>query len=155
VSARNGCGRDPRVALGFRRVVNYRTISAAEVCKAEQTTSMARLLKLPTERLVQQNLGGPRSGRRVCITRLGYIGLVPPGARLGDEVCLLRGAQVPYVMRKRAGEEGMGPRALVLVGEAHLHGVMDGVFLGRDGFPYSAGNRYVRPRVEVITPGAE
>jgi hypothetical protein len=72
-------------------------------------------------------------GRRIFVTRLGYVGFVPVSARKGDEVCLLRGAQVPFVLRKWDGDgTRTGSRACVLVGEAYLHGIMDGVLFGRD-----------------------
>jgi hypothetical protein len=72
-------------------------------------------------------------GRRICVTEMGYIGFVPAGAGEGDEVCLIRGAQVPFVVRSRAGEAAsIGTKACILVGEAYLHGVMDGVISGRD-----------------------
>jgi hypothetical protein len=71
-------------------------------------------------------------GAGVCVTAWGYVGFVPVGARKGDEVCLLRGAQVPFAVRRRGGRGARTvPRACVSVGEAYLHGVMDGVLFGR------------------------
>ncbi len=58
-------------------------------------------------------------GRRMARTSQGYIGLVPATAELGDCVWLLEGGNVPFILRK----EG---RALRLVGEAYIHGIMTG-----------------------------
>jgi hypothetical protein len=49
----------------------------------------------------------------------GYLGLGPRSAECGDEVWLLQGARVPFVLRKN-GEK------FKLVGETYLHGFMDG-----------------------------
>ncbi|KAK3314503.1 heterokaryon incompatibility protein-domain-containing protein [Apodospora peruviana] len=53
----------------------------------------------------------------------GYIGLMPLGARHGDEVWLLEGCPVPIMLRKTStsGE-------YTVVGKAYVHGVMDGEY---------------------------
>ena len=61
-------------------------------------------------------------GRRVFITDLGYIGLVPLASMVGDEVCVLLGSKVPYVIRR----EGTQYR---FVGECYVFGMMDGEVL--------------------------
>ena len=76
-------------------------------------------------------------GRKLCITSRGYIGLVPPFAEVGDAVFLIRGAQVPFVLRTVEGPlSSEGSHVLChLVGEAYVHGLMYGdvVGLGREG----------------------
>ncbi|KAF4636845.1 hypothetical protein G7Y89_g1239 [Cudoniella acicularis] len=76
--------------------------------------------------------------RRLCITENGYIGMVPPlavnrGEKCeGDVICLIRGAQVPFVLRPVTSidpgshEMAAGRRRFQLVGEAYIHGIMDG-----------------------------
>ncbi|PLB39822.1 uncharacterized protein BDW47DRAFT_102483 [Aspergillus candidus] len=59
-------------------------------------------------------------GRRVLRTRNGYIGLAPPGAQKGDQVVLLEGGRVPYLLRKVDDE------SYKLVGECYVHGIMYG-----------------------------
>ena len=64
----------------------------------------------------------------------GLIGLCPDTARVGDIVCILLGGEVPYVLRTFGGEplkEADGKVTIVsrhfeLVGEAYVHGIMDG-----------------------------
>ncbi len=70
-------------------------------------------------------------GRRMCVTKKGFVGMVPPltvardenVTRRGDVVFLVRGADVPFVLRP-IGEEK--DKRFQLVGEAYIHGVMDG-----------------------------
>jgi hypothetical protein len=58
-------------------------------------------------------------GRRVMKTQSGYVGLAHFQSQVGDIVCLLAGCTVPMVLRK--GEQGYK-----FVGEAYVHGIMDG-----------------------------
>ncbi|EXF84170.1 hypothetical protein CFIO01_05673 [Colletotrichum fioriniae PJ7] len=59
--------------------------------------------------------------RRLFVTNEGYIGLAKLSARVGDEVWVLAGGRVPYVMRPI--EDG---NRFSLVGDAYVHGLMDG-----------------------------
>ncbi|MCJ1458322.1 hypothetical protein MMC28_008693 [Mycoblastus sanguinarius] len=59
-------------------------------------------------------------GRRFCVTRDGYMGLVPARASKGDDVCVFLGGTVPFLTRKTDGGNGS------LVGECYIHGLMDG-----------------------------
>lgn len=52
-------------------------------------------------------------------TRKAYIGLTPVGTRVGDCVCVLFGAEFPMIMRPVEDH-------FVLIGEAFIHGVMNG-----------------------------
>jgi hypothetical protein len=65
--------------------------------------------------------------RRLFVTNGGYIGLAPPSAQLGDEVVLLSGGRVPFVVRKRNLNI---QECYSIVGEAYVHGIMDGELLG-------------------------
>lgn len=57
--------------------------------------------------------------RSLFYTRTGYIGLGPPGCRVGDLVCLLFGGEVPFILRPRA-------ESYQLVGDGYVHGIMEG-----------------------------
>jgi hypothetical protein len=67
--------------------------------------------------------------RRFGITDQGYMGLVPSCSQIGDEVHILGGATVPFVMRHRA------ERNFILVGDAYIHGVMEGEAVQDFKFP--------------------
>jgi Fe-S cluster biosynthesis and repair protein YggX len=76
--------------------------------------------------------------RRLCITNEGYIGMVPPYSSVGDVVCLISGARVPYVFRPTPKSGCKSENSLLqchLVGEAYVHGVMDGNLIKRNYIP--------------------
>ncbi|KAF7512973.1 hypothetical protein GJ744_011239 [Endocarpon pusillum] len=64
------------------------------------------------------------SGRKFAITEKGYMAMVPPLTKAGDDIGIIFGADVPFVFRRCTKP------ALVavfdLVGECYVHGVMDG-----------------------------
>lgn len=59
--------------------------------------------------------------RRLGFTQNGRVCLLPSRAELGDKIALFQGGRVPVVLRAK---EGSGSRELV--GEAFVHGIMDG-----------------------------
>ncbi|KAK4169692.1 heterokaryon incompatibility protein-domain-containing protein [Cladorrhinum sp. PSN259] len=67
------------------------------------------------------------TGRAFCVTRSGYMALVPPGTVAGDLVCVLYGLNTPFILR-RCAEGG----SVNLVGEAYVHGMMDGEAMAID-----------------------
>ncbi|KAG2345313.1 hypothetical protein BDR05DRAFT_960759, partial [Suillus weaverae] len=67
------------------------------------------------------------SARRVFSTNQGDLGIAHQGARVGDEVVVVPGAAVPFVVREVEG--GL----YILIGEAFVHGAMNGEALeGKD-----------------------
>ena len=62
--------------------------------------------------------------RSLYRTSNGYLGLGPASAQKGDEIWLINGALVPFIMRRQVNQE-----ALMLVGESYLHGFMHGEML--------------------------
>ncbi|KAH7163777.1 heterokaryon incompatibility protein-domain-containing protein [Fusarium sp. MPI-SDFR-AT-0072] len=65
--------------------------------------------------------------RRLFLTKGGYLGLAHPSAQAGDEVVLLSGGRVPFVVRKRSPDS---QDCYHVIGEAYMHGIMDGELLG-------------------------
>ena len=61
--------------------------------------------------------------RSFATTQKGYLALVPAQAAPGQLLCVLRGGNVPFVMNQR------GDGYFDLVGEAYVHGIMDGEFV--------------------------
>lgn len=59
------------------------------------------------------------AGALFCATERRYVGLTAVGTVEGDQICLLHGAKVPFVMRKLDS-------AWRLVGECYIHGMMHG-----------------------------
>jgi hypothetical protein len=70
--------------------------------------------------------------RRFYMTESGYMGVGSPNAQPGDEVFVLKGSFVPFVLRRRdavaaAGfTRADGSNSFLLVGDCYLQGVMDG-----------------------------
>lgn len=65
--------------------------------------------------------------KRPMLSAKGYVGLGPGDVKVGDYLVLLRGYNAPYVLRR------VGPkyrRKYEIVGEAYIHGVMDGQITG-------------------------
>jgi hypothetical protein len=58
--------------------------------------------------------------RRLCTTIGGRLGQVPATGAEGDEVWVIPGARVPFVVRLTPGGRH------VLIGECYLGGIMDG-----------------------------
>lgn len=87
----------------------------------------------PTHKLhVKQHvnkLAGAILGKRPMITDKGNAGWVPEDAKVGDTIAVLRGAETPFVLRKREEsntEAGMEMAEYTLVGEAYLGQTMYG-----------------------------
>jgi hypothetical protein len=62
-------------------------------------------------------------GNRFCVTELGRMVIAPPGCRIGDTICIMKGARMPFILRRKEHEEGEG---FELVGCCHVQGAMDG-----------------------------
>ncbi|KFY95312.1 hypothetical protein V500_02843 [Pseudogymnoascus sp. VKM F-4518 (FW-2643)] len=75
------------------------------------------------------NLAEISVGRRFCVTKDGYMGLVPPGTEGGDLVCIIAGAPTPYLLRrfKHSSSKTFPMELYQLVGECYIHGRMDRV----------------------------
>jgi hypothetical protein len=67
----------------------------------------------------------PSAGRRFCKTHENRFGLVPPRAITGDLICILYGADVPFVLRAVTTHQDDQPK-YILVGECYIHSLMDG-----------------------------
>ena len=68
-----------------------------------------------------------KSGRRLFRTGKGYLGMGSVSVETGDRVWVLKGANVPFVLRL------VGNGRYRVVGEAYVHGVMRGEAVMRGG----------------------
>jgi hypothetical protein len=57
--------------------------------------------------------------RRFFVTQQGYFGVGPQDMELGDAVCVLFGADMPFILREKEDHWS-------LVGECYVHGIMNG-----------------------------
>jgi len=65
--------------------------------------------------------------RRFFTTQNGYFGLAPEDACANDIVCIIGGAQTPYILREHNG-------CYQVIGECYVHGLMDGEALELEDF---------------------
>ncbi|RYP64543.1 hypothetical protein DL769_006620 [Monosporascus sp. CRB-8-3] len=63
--------------------------------------------------------------RAFVVTANRRLGIGPAGTREGDEIAVMFGGGVPYVLRKREGDVGY-----LFVGESYIHGLMNGEAIG-------------------------
>ncbi|KAG5757588.1 hypothetical protein H9Q72_014271 [Fusarium xylarioides] len=79
------------------------------------------LLEVNTRRLsIIHAMAAPARGRGLLVTAKGRLGWGLLSSREGDEVWILKGFQVPCLLRP------MGDERYKLVGEAYVHGIMHG-----------------------------
>jgi hypothetical protein len=64
------------------------------------------------------------AGRVLFTTEGGLLGLGPDGMAVGDQLCLLPGARVPFLLRK--SEKLRAVPSWNLVGECYVRGIMHG-----------------------------
>jgi Heterokaryon incompatibility protein (HET) len=67
---------------------------------------------------------GNQFARRPFLADDGWVGLAPSMAEVGDVVVMFLGVRVPFVISEYSSEHGA--RGWRLVGEAYVHGAMDG-----------------------------
>ena len=65
------------------------------------------------------------TNRTLLITEQGYLGIGPKETKIGDTIAAMVGGDVLYVLRENAHGEEI-KRQFQLVGEAYIHGLMDG-----------------------------
>jgi hypothetical protein len=65
---------------------------------------------------------------RFCVTEMGYIGVVPSGSRIGDEIVVIPGLKTPGILRQcNSCTEFSGAHPCYhFVGDCNIQGIMDG-----------------------------
>lgn len=76
---------------------------------------------------LQLSIAGNAMARRFCSTVEGRLGCVPVSAKVGDDICILFGRDVPCVIRAR------GHGSYGFVGQCYVHGIMDGEVMDTEG----------------------
>lgn len=61
-------------------------------------------------------------GRRFCVTKKGFVGLVLADTKIGNEIAIINGATVLFVLRYA----GTGDISFYLIGECHVLCIMRG-----------------------------
>ncbi len=68
---------------------------------------------------------GGRGADNFAISKTGLTMIVPSGAKRGDVVVVFKGARVPYLLLRPIAASA-GNTKYTLVGEAYVHGIMQG-----------------------------
>ncbi|KAG4413297.1 hypothetical protein IFR04_013557 [Cadophora malorum] len=105
-------------------------------------------IEVPEVRNIGSSVTRASTGRRLFVTRRGYIGLCPSSGKVGDVVAVLLGGSTPFILsaiskgERRLGEgdsEIQGQNAFVLIGDCYVHGWMDGEALRGEGTDAALG----------------
>lgn len=84
-----------------------------------------------TNHILYDSVSGMVPNHTFFITRKGYLGVGPPRTRAGDQVWILCGGRVPFVLRRIETKVGNGePQERTLIGDSYVHGIMDGEAIG-------------------------
>jgi hypothetical protein len=113
---RDDQGRLQRVHQICTSVLNV-LCSPAKLSNSEKTYTEQKDL---VDYLARVNFSTQK--RRAFVTKRGYLGIGPVHLEPGDSIVILLGAAVPFVLRNVDEEK------YKLVGEAYVHGVMDGEY---------------------------
>jgi hypothetical protein len=84
------------------------------------------------------------NGRRFFVTKKGYFGIGPAELEEGDEIYILAGGKLPFVLRPLPESQ---PDTFELVGDCYVHGIMDGEAVsghgsGRESVEESSGEEF-------------
>ncbi|KAE9363974.1 hypothetical protein N431DRAFT_497705 [Stipitochalara longipes BDJ] len=100
--------------------------------KAKQSDSelVMEFMRTGNQAIVSTSIHRMTTRQRFFISADGYIGLCPPNTVKGDEIWVLSGGKVPFVLRSR-GQTGRKSKAesipeYTLVGNAYVQGIMYG-----------------------------
>ncbi|KAH8701245.1 hypothetical protein GQ44DRAFT_717897 [Phaeosphaeriaceae sp. PMI808] len=105
---------------GIRQIKNKRTAKEAQRFLARKVVQ--NIIKDNKMRTVQlsSEIIGKSLGRRPFVTKNGHLVLSSEHVKQGDVVALIRGAQVPFILRRQSGGRYR------VVSEAYVDGIMDG-----------------------------
>lgn len=68
--------------------------------------------------------------REIFSTKSGLIGIGPPYIQPGDLLCIIIGAQSPFLVRRCMSPTAESAPVYELVGDCYVHGLMNGEGLG-------------------------
>ncbi|KAF0330026.1 HET-domain-containing protein [Colletotrichum asianum] len=83
----------------------------------------------PSNKLICNSVRMMIAGQTFFVTERGYVGIGPPNLAEGDEVWVLSGGKVPFILRPSTGDESPRSSAtplFTLIGDAFVYGIMDG-----------------------------
>lgn len=92
---------------------------------------LTSLSECQTQNLLYESVCGMVPNHAFFVTKLGYIGIGPPEIQPGDQAWVIYGGRVPFILRTQEQDNVLdGAHAFTLVGDAYVHGIMDGQAVG-------------------------
>ena len=89
-------------------------------------------------RIARGRLGMKAASRRLYVTERGYIGLCNKSVKAGDQVHVLSGGHVPFILRPIEAEHTeTGNCCYSFMGDTYIHGLMNGEALTRKDFEWA------------------
>lgn len=126
---------DDSVTSSFNNPLQFELVQAFQSAGLSEQGRAARILGEVISHLQVTSIR-----RNLFITSTGYLCLGPATASVGDELHVIPGAKVPFILRKREKahweEDHAGLGYHTMIGEAYAHGLMSGEVLMRDGFEW-------------------
>lgn len=120
-----------RVESAITMLISWSTHPSGEGLEVPEWMSNIAPWK-PLESLFQEYQRRILRNRALFVTDDGYLGLGPGIAQPGGQLCLIAGQSAPCILRPVPGTNGEGGRKYWFVGEAWVHGLMDGQGINED-----------------------
>ncbi|KAH7377611.1 heterokaryon incompatibility protein-domain-containing protein [Pyrenochaeta sp. MPI-SDFR-AT-0127] len=76
-------------------------------------------------------IGSSMGGKRLCVTDKGYLVLCPKETEIQDHVCIIYGAETPYIVRSFNGNDINPDKPNCLVGSCYVQGITNGELVSR------------------------
>jgi hypothetical protein len=123
------------------RPIKHTTLKKAQDAWSHVTTpqasqgSAARVNSLgliQTYMKLMTTFSASAKGKAICLTCDGRLALVPSESKIGDRICLISGAETPFVVRSSGGGHIHRDVANILIGACYVHGITHGELAERD-----------------------
>jgi hypothetical protein len=75
---------------------------------------------------VWDKIGSNMVGKRFCLTKSGRTAIVPEATEIGDRICVIFGAPVPFVVSPKVGKSIEQDKPNEFVGTCWVNGIMNG-----------------------------
>jgi hypothetical protein len=75
---------------------------------------------------VWDKIGSNMVGKRFCVTKNGRTAIVPEATEIGDRICVIFGAPVPFVVSPKVGKTIERDKPNEFVGTCWVNGIMNG-----------------------------
>jgi hypothetical protein len=75
---------------------------------------------------VWDKIGSKMVGKRFCVTKSGRTAIVPDATEIGDRICVIFGAPVPFVVRPKVGRTIELDKPNEFLGTCWVNGIMNG-----------------------------